>query len=261
MTLNRVKEFTFKSNNDRDSINLLEFLKLDQSGEARDLQMSLRMRNLGMKYRCGTSLKIRLWRKYIYYSLYDLDFGPVDRLIRKFRKRAVLKYLSGRKDFVLLDAGCGRQATLGWNIRHKCKKYMGVDRDIPPVTISNLQFLKGTVEDVFPSLPPESVDVVTALALIEHLDNPQDFVKQCLRVLKPGGVLMLTTPPPVSEPVLELISKLKIINGDEIDEHKNYFNKKTLTQLLNKCEFRTVCAKPFLFGFNLLVVGEKPESR
>lgn len=46
------------------------------------------------------------------------------------------------------------------------------------------------------SLPFEdnSVDCVVGGEIIEHLDTPDKFVKECLRVLKPGGYLAISTP-------------------------------------------------------------------
>lgn len=37
-------------------------------------------------------------------------------------------------------------------------------------------------------------DVVTSLAIIEHLENPRHFLRECKRVVKPGGYIILSTP-------------------------------------------------------------------
>ena len=37
-------------------------------------------------------------------------------------------------------------------------------------------------------------DVMLAIDVIEHLENPWLFLRECKRILKPGGVLILTTP-------------------------------------------------------------------
>lgn len=39
-----------------------------------------------------------------------------------------------------------------------------------------------------------SVDCVVAGEIIEHLERPEDFVKEALRILKPGGYLAVSTP-------------------------------------------------------------------
>lgn len=46
------------------------------------------------------------------------------------------------------------------------------------------------------SMPFEDnyADTVVACAIIEHLLNPYDFLKECYRILKPRGWLIITTP-------------------------------------------------------------------
>ena len=43
-------------------------------------------------------------------------------------------------------------------------------------------------------VPSESVDLVTAIEVVEHLANPRHFVTEAYRVLAPGGTLFVTTP-------------------------------------------------------------------
>jgi 2-polyprenyl-3-methyl-5-hydroxy-6-metoxy-1,4-benzoquinol methylase len=40
----------------------------------------------------------------------------------------------------------------------------------------------------------ERFDAVVAIEIIEHLENPFRFVRECSKLLKPNGLLMLTTP-------------------------------------------------------------------
>jgi SAM-dependent methyltransferase len=39
-----------------------------------------------------------------------------------------------------------------------------------------------------------SQDAVCALEIIEHLENPRHFFRQCYHLLKPGGILLISTP-------------------------------------------------------------------
>ncbi len=37
-------------------------------------------------------------------------------------------------------------------------------------------------------------DGIVAIELIEHLENPRNFVRECRKILEPGGTLLITTP-------------------------------------------------------------------
>jgi ubiquinone/menaquinone biosynthesis C-methylase UbiE len=50
----------------------------------------------------------------------------------------------------------------------------------------------GTAEQV--PLPDNSVDMVVSFETIEHVRNPERFLDECLRVLAPGGTLIVSTP-------------------------------------------------------------------
>ena len=43
-------------------------------------------------------------------------------------------------------------------------------------------------------VPDKSVDVIVSFETIEHLDNPNRFLDECLRVLSPGGRIIVSTP-------------------------------------------------------------------
>ncbi len=52
--------------------------------------------------------------------------------------------------------------------------------------------------------PDSSFDVVFAIEVTEHLHRPYDFIKDCFRLLKPGGSLVITTPN-----ILHLASRMR----------------------------------------------------
>ncbi len=57
---------------------------------------------------------------------------------------------------------------------------------------TNLSFVSGKVPPI--PLPDASVDVLTAFQFIEHIHPRYAFMQDVMRVLKPGGIFICTTP-------------------------------------------------------------------
>ena len=74
----------------------------------------------------------------------------------------------------------------------------------------DLSFLRADAQRM-PYFKAASFDVIVAAAIIEHLADPAGMLKESARVLKPGGILILTTPHPFWE---KLAGRLGMIQGD-----------------------------------------------
>lgn len=95
----------------------------------------------------------------------------------------------------LLDVGCGAggylaaMQALGW-------KVLGVDLSPHAARIARESYgvpvKVGTLETA--GVPDRSMTVITMVHAIEHVPDPISHLRQCHRVLKPGGRLVLTTP-------------------------------------------------------------------
>jgi len=94
---------------------------------------------------------------------------------------------------------------------------------------------------------------VTMLAVIEHIENVKGLLSECKRVLKDNGRLIITTPAKRAKPILDIFSKIYLVDDRMISQHKRYYTRKTLKSLL-ELYFKEVKVIPFQFGFNLLVV-------
>jgi SAM-dependent methyltransferase len=74
-----------------------------------------------------------------------------------------------------------------------------------------------------PKLPFEAgyFDAVSLLAVVEHLspDSMAALFTECRRVLRTGGMVVLTTPAAWADGLLHLMAHLNLVSAEEIHEH------------------------------------------
>jgi 2-polyprenyl-3-methyl-5-hydroxy-6-metoxy-1,4-benzoquinol methylase len=57
-----------------------------------------------------------------------------------------------------------------------------------------IEFVGANLNEKLPPALTQRFDCVTALELIEHIENPRHLLRQCFAALKPGGMLVVSTP-------------------------------------------------------------------
>ena len=213
----------------------------------------------------------------------------LESTLRKMRLNRVLPTIKSFKNPNVLDIGCGWEARLLQEIEPYIAKGIGIDFKAPAINTDKIQtfayyfeskdtksmnFNGGGGNAIFPQdsfsqdskchLPfeNESFEVVTMLAVLEHLNYPLEMLKQIARVLKPNGILLLTVPSHLAKPVLEFLAfKLKIVSEAEIRDHKAYYNKKDLQNLIAQVpSLHLKNHKYFQCGMNNFAIIHKIES-
>lgn len=180
----------------------------------------------------------------------------LDKAIQKLRYRQIIKHLG--EGCVVADLGCGNGDFLQ-RVQEKIAFGYGIDTRVNgalnALNNNRLSFLSGNLNTRIP-LPDESVDVVTSMAVIEHLINPESFTKEIHRILKTGGSCIITTPTPAAKPLLEFLAyRLNFISAEDIKDHKQYLNKRQLSALFEL--FRKVDIRYFQFGLNTVICAIK----
>jgi SAM-dependent methyltransferase len=158
--------------------------------------------------------------------------------IKHERERLSLMYLDGVKPGRLLDVGCGngirlaRLRSLGWSV-------IGQDIDPQAVTYARDTLGRGVylgeLKDI--GLPEMTFDAITLNHVIEHAYDPVALLKECRRLLKSGGQLVIVTPNSASFAHKHFGVSWR---GLEPPRHIHIFSPKTLPAVTDKAGF-TVC--------------------
>lgn len=82
----------------------------------------------------------------------------------------------------------------------------------------------------------EAADVVVAFEVVEHLFEPRTFFQQCARLLRPGGLLVVSCPNGQGFDIAVLGSLSQAIDA----EHVNLFNPQSLGLLVKACGFEVL---------------------
>lgn len=132
----------------------------------------------------------------------------IENIFGQFNQREIeypwiLKRLESGKNQILLDVGCG-ESLLAHELLSRGFSVVGLDVRGHPVKNHREIFVKANAVNT--GLPSELFDVITLVSTIEHIGltgysqdlikNEADFLTmhELRRLLKPGGVLVLTTP-------------------------------------------------------------------
>ena len=138
-----------------------------------------------------------------FYRAFEDRFRGSRELI-KSRLRVYLPFVRLIKDHFpnarALDLGCGRGEWLEL-LKETEIIAEGVDINEDMLTACHQRGLDVRVDDAFSALseyPANTFAIVSGFHIIEHLqfEDLQRFVKDSLRVIKPGGLLILETPNP-----------------------------------------------------------------
>lgn len=102
----------------------------------------------------------------------------------------------------------------------------------------------------------KTFDTIVLLAVLEHIEVAEvsEIFKKFKYCLRNDGAIFLTTPTPAAKPVLEILAFLRILDKENIEEHKHYWNKKDLFKLAQDIGFNIAEYKKFQFGFNQYVL-------
>ena len=104
-----------------------------------------------------------------------------------------------------------------------------------------VRLVQGDVTRSHESTEEQSFDLVTALAVLEHLDRPSDLLVQARHALKPGGVFVATCP----SPFWDKVSGSLKLHQEEL--HQFDFDRKTFQRFAEQAGLEMLLYQRFMF--------------
>lgn len=191
--------------------------------------------------------------KYFFKSIAD-EFEQLDNQYDVTTRKNIVfnEFLSNMhlEGMTILDAGCGYGAFSVELKKYNCRL---VSSDlIYELTSKTVNKTKetGVVSDaLFLPFFDNSFDLVVTSEMVEHTPNPEAVIFELIRVLKPGGHFVLTTPNKKWQFVVRLASTLHLRNFNGIE---NFLGFRQLDMILKKANVETISHKGLhLFPFQI----------
>ena len=186
----------------------------------------------------------------------DLN-GLLSNFLIKQRQNTVKPYLDKKRN--ILDLGCG---VFRWNnLLQPATSYTGVDTELDIISFNKkhypeYSFYQKNLDKEELSLPQNNFDFVIMLAVLEHLEKPVKVLNEVRKTLQDDGIIILTTPHPRGENVLEIGSKVRIFSQDK-HQHQPLFNREKIQDIAEQAKLKIVEFQTFLLGFNQKIILSK----
>ena len=200
---------------------------------------------LGIGYakerKINRALKYRLWRR-----------------TNEVRK-AIIKYLDYEPRNIIDLGTADGEMLYDLSKYFPDTKFLGIEysRDLVEIArqknLSNVEIIEGDVNEVH-KLVETKYDVVIATAVIEHVDDPEVFMKRVYNLLNVDGILILTAPDPIWERIATLVGHLQ----DE--QHNEVPNLKRLRQLSELSNLKVELLQKFMISPIGIIFEDQIES-
>jgi len=190
--------------------------------------------------------------KKIYSSTYRNEdskrfFGPIESLVRVLRVQRCKTIERLAQKGRILDVGCGRGDFLllmkerGWiptglELDERVERHgKSIGMDLRAGSLDSIKF------------PDSHFDAITFWHVFEHMRNPEWVLKECKRILKPGGVLLISVPN-----IASLQARFSGKHWFHLDPpfHLYHYSLNNIKSLMESVSFKILKVKHFSLEYN-----------
>lgn len=174
--------------------------------------------------------------------------------LHRRRTNIVKPYLKGD----MLDIGCGPADLI--HFLDEDQHYIGIESNKKVVIqlkerYPKYEFYERDVENGI-NLDGE-FNTITMIAVIEHIKNPANVLRQSHDLLTDDGDLVITTPTPLGDTLHKMGAKFGLTSKAAVEEHVKIYSYEDLQSLLNSFGLNIYLYQKFEFGLNQMCVARK----
>lgn len=178
----------------------------------------------------------------------------LDRFLQDLRIAQAIRWIEPGSH--VLDVGCF-DGSLFWQAGHLVKSGVGVD------TVRPNRWPAGPYEfrlGGFPEVVRENevFDSIVMLAVVEHVPDDQlaGWSRAVSSLVRPGGRVIITTPSPIVDRILDAGIRLRVLKGMEAGQHHG-FDPRRVPSIFGSAGLRLRHQRRFELGLNYLFVFER----
>jgi len=162
----------------------------------------------------------------------------VDKIGVFLSLRKITSFARRKRPLEIIDIGCGYNAVLLQHLKRYSNNLTGIDIKVNP-EISRIKIYERNIERDLSFLEDSAADLIILNSVLEHLDYPQEILKETYRILKEEGTLILNVPNWLGKYFLEFSAfRLGFSPKEEMNDHKMYYGKKDLWPMLVRSGFK-----------------------
>jgi SAM-dependent methyltransferase len=177
----------------------------------------------------------------------------LDRLLQKWRAWKARPWVPAGAN--VLDIGC-HQGEFLQSLGDRIGPSVGLDPLVQPQTTPRYELRADLFADPAP-FANASFDVIVMLATLEHIRDKAPLARECARLLRPGGRVIITVPSKFVDHIIDWLCRFRLADGMSLEEHHGY-DPRTTPEVFGQSGFVLERWKRFQLGLNHLFVLRKP---
>lgn len=179
----------------------------------------------------------------------------VDRLLQRWRESMAKPWIP--ENARVLDIGC-HQGEFLKRLGGRIRDSVGLDPLARPEKDNNFEIIAQAFSEPL-QFAENTFDSIVMLATLEHIVNKQPLARECMRLLRPGGRVIITVPSPKVDAIVHSLVRLKLADGMSLEEHHGFHPNQT-REIFVASGFQCEVHRRFQCRLNHLYVFCKPNT-